>query len=109
MTLQFVRDLISGILDLEMCGESSTAEGALEILTEAAPDLVLVDTALAHMNGIDFVAAAQQRMWVPADTSFKAIHRSFPRPFGRCSGGASISVQTCACPVSAGGDRARAP
>jgi len=61
MTLRFVRDFISAMSDVEMCGESSSAEGALEILATAAPDLVLVDTALGRMNGIDFVAEAQQR------------------------------------------------
>lgn len=61
MTLRFVRDYISELSDLEMCGESSTAEEALEALAEAAPDLVLVDTALGPMDGIDFVAETQQR------------------------------------------------
>lgn len=61
MVLDVVRDFIAAISDLQMCGVSSSAEEALEILPKAAPDLVLVDTALGRMNGIDFVAEAQQR------------------------------------------------
>ncbi len=59
--LEVVRDFIAAISDLHMCGVSSSAEEALEILPTAAPDLVLVDTALGRMNGIDFVAEVQQR------------------------------------------------
>lgn len=61
LTLAIVREFISVISDLQVCGESSSAEEALEILDVAAPDLVLVDTALGRMNGIDFVAEVQQR------------------------------------------------
>jgi DNA-binding NarL/FixJ family response regulator len=61
LTLEVVRDFISAMSDLHMCGESSSAEEALEILDVTAPDLVLVDTALAGMNGIDFVAEVQKR------------------------------------------------
>ncbi|MEX2471605.1 MAG: response regulator transcription factor [Gemmatimonadota bacterium] len=59
--LEIVRDFIAAIPDLQLCGVSSSAEEALETLPTATPDLVLVDTALGRMNGIDFVAEAQQR------------------------------------------------
>lgn len=61
MMLEVVRDFISVMSDLQMCGEAASAEDALEILDAAAPDLVLVDTSLGRMNGIDFVAEVQQR------------------------------------------------
>ncbi len=61
MTLAVVRDFISVMSDLHMCGESSSAEAALELLDVTAPDLLLVDTALGRMNGIDFVAEVQKR------------------------------------------------
>jgi DNA-binding NarL/FixJ family response regulator len=61
VTREVVRDSISVMSDLQLCGESSSAEEALEILDVTAPDLVVVDTALGGMNGIDFVAEVQKR------------------------------------------------
>jgi DNA-binding NarL/FixJ family response regulator len=50
-------ELISKSPELTVCGESSTAEDALEKIPEAAPDLVLIDLSLPGMSGMDVVTA----------------------------------------------------
>jgi DNA-binding NarL/FixJ family response regulator len=58
---EVIRDYLGAIPGLAICGEAQSGEEALELLEEAAPDLVLVDTSLARMSGIDFVTQARER------------------------------------------------
>jgi DNA-binding NarL/FixJ family response regulator len=51
--------LINREPDLEVCGESNTAAGALNIMQTARPDLVLVDLTLKEGNGLDLVKSAK--------------------------------------------------
>jgi DNA-binding NarL/FixJ family response regulator len=54
-------ELISKSPELTVCGESSTAEDALERIPETAPDLVLIDLSLPGMSGMDLVSALKAR------------------------------------------------
>lgn len=47
--------LIKRKLDLEICGEATSAEDALNLIPASAPDLVLVDVSLPGMSGVDLV------------------------------------------------------
>ena len=58
---EVVRDYLGAVAGMEICGESVTAEDALEKLARACADLVLVDTSLPRMSGIDLVAAVRER------------------------------------------------
>lgn len=46
---------ISSQPDLEVCGEASTAAGALHLLMNGQPDLLIVDVSLQDGSGIDLV------------------------------------------------------
>ena len=46
--------------DLEVCGSSSSAEEALEVLEEAKPDVLVVDVSLPGMSGIDLIETLQE-------------------------------------------------
>jgi DNA-binding NarL/FixJ family response regulator len=58
---EVLRDYLGALPGFEVCGESESAEEALEKLDAAAADLVLVDTSLPHMTGIDFVGEVAAR------------------------------------------------
>ncbi len=46
---------------VEVCGQSPTAENALENLPETKADIVLVDLSLPKMNGFEFAAEIKKR------------------------------------------------
>jgi DNA-binding NarL/FixJ family response regulator len=56
-----IRDYLGAMPGFEICGEAADAEQALELLEGVSPDLVLVDTTLSTMSGIDFVAVVRER------------------------------------------------
>jgi len=60
-----VRQGLSQIIDREkdvkVCGEASTAEGALNFLGRIVPDLMTVDIALSGSGGIDLIKACRER------------------------------------------------
>lgn len=60
-----MRDGISQLIDqqpdLEVCGSASSAPEALNALTAAAPDLLLVDISLGGMSGIDLIKIVRKR------------------------------------------------
>lgn len=58
---EVIRDYLEAFPAIEICGEAVSGEDALELLDEAAPDLVLVDTSLGKMSGIDLVARIRER------------------------------------------------
>ncbi len=47
--------LIAAQSDMEVCGEAEDAPGALKLLTQATPDLVVIDISLKSGNGIELV------------------------------------------------------
>lgn len=61
MMREVVRAYLGAIPGLSICGEAHTGEEALERLAETAADLVVVDTSLPTMGGIDLVAALHDR------------------------------------------------
>lgn len=58
---EVMRDYLGALAGFEVCGEAVTGEEALERLGDADADLVLVDTSLPKMSGIDLVAAVTER------------------------------------------------
>jgi DNA-binding NarL/FixJ family response regulator len=58
---EVVRDFLGAVPGFEICGESTTAEDALEQLGDARPDLVIVDSSLPRMSGIDLVGEVRAR------------------------------------------------
>lgn len=54
-------ELIERTEGLELCGESGSAEAALNRLAETQPELALIDVSLPGMNGIELVRALLQR------------------------------------------------
>lgn len=48
-----VRSLLEGQSDMEVAGEASSGEEALEKVKELKPDIVLMDIAMSGMNGIE--------------------------------------------------------
>ena len=47
--------LLSVAPDLEVCGQAADAASALELLSSARPDVILVDVSLGKTNGIDLI------------------------------------------------------
>lgn len=47
--------------DMNVCGEAATGEAALDAVTAAVPDLVLIDVSLPEMNGFELVARLHER------------------------------------------------
>lgn len=68
-------ELIERTDGLELCGQSDSAEGALEQLDEAKPELALIDVSLPGMNGIQLVEAIRQR-WPGTCCVLLTGHRS---------------------------------
>lgn len=54
-------ELIERTEGLELCGQSDSAEAALDRLEEARPELALIDVSLPGMNGIELVQALLRR------------------------------------------------
>lgn len=56
---EIVREMVSNYItsfpDFEICGMAATGEEALESLADAEVNLVLIDTSLPGMSGIDLV------------------------------------------------------
>ncbi len=58
---EVLRDYLGAMPGVEICGEATSGEEALERLDEVEADLLLVDTTLGGMNGIDFVKRVAAR------------------------------------------------
>lgn len=60
-----VREALCAVLarepDLEVSGEASSAEEAVDLLAEAAPDVILIDYSLPGMSGIDLCREIAER------------------------------------------------
>jgi DNA-binding NarL/FixJ family response regulator len=59
-----LRELLSKVPGLEVCGEAATAPDALRLIESLTPDLVIVDISLGDSNGIDLI---------------KSVHARFPK------------------------------
>jgi len=58
---EVLRDYLGAMPGVEICGEATSGEEALERLDEVEADLLLVDTTLGGMNGINFVKRVSAR------------------------------------------------
>ncbi|MGH7540353.1 MAG: response regulator [Gemmatimonadota bacterium] len=58
---EVIRDYLENVPGFLVCGEAGCAEEALERIEDAAPHLILVDTALPTTSGIDVVASVRER------------------------------------------------
>jgi DNA-binding NarL/FixJ family response regulator len=56
-----VRSLVNQQPDLEVCGEAEDAEQALEMVSELAPDLAVIDISLGKTNGISLIKHIRAR------------------------------------------------
>jgi DNA-binding NarL/FixJ family response regulator len=54
-------ELVERIDGLELCGQSDSAEAALDCIEDARPDLALIDISLPGMNGIDLAKVLLKR------------------------------------------------
>jgi DNA-binding NarL/FixJ family response regulator len=61
---EWLTNLIDQRPDLEVCGEASDAQGALDSIAAAEPDLAIVDLSLGGSSGIDLV---------------RSLHSAFPK------------------------------
>lgn len=50
-----VRDTVESTIDMEICGEASSAEEASREIAELQPDVAIVDISLNDANGLDLV------------------------------------------------------
>jgi DNA-binding NarL/FixJ family response regulator len=50
-----VRQLISGLTDLTVCGEAASVQDALHAVRSLKPDLAIVDLSLGSEDGLDLV------------------------------------------------------
>lgn len=55
MLIRGIADLINGEPDLEVCGEASTFQEAMALVTKLKPGLVIVDVSLDGNNGIELM------------------------------------------------------
>lgn len=53
--------LINGTPDLILCGESSTAEEALQAIPQARPDIAIVDLSLEGTSGLELIKSLHAR------------------------------------------------
>lgn len=58
---EMIIEFISRFPELEICGSTDSAEDALKHLPDAGANLVLVDTSLPGMSGIDLIAELRER------------------------------------------------
>lgn len=58
---QGLSQIIDREKDIQICGEASTAEGALNFLGRIVPDLMTVDIALKGSGGLDLIKACRER------------------------------------------------
>ncbi|MFA5518194.1 MAG: PAS domain S-box protein [Spirochaetota bacterium] len=58
---QGLSQIIDRERDIQICGEASTAEGALNFLGRVVPDLMTVDIALTGSGGLDLIKACRER------------------------------------------------
>jgi len=58
---QGLSQIIDREKDIKVCGEASTAEGALNFLGRVVPDLMTVDIALSGSGGLDLIKACKDR------------------------------------------------
>jgi DNA-binding NarL/FixJ family response regulator len=58
-----VAAMLSREPDLEICGEAADAAGALSLIREQRPDLVVLDIGLKRSNGLDLLA--ELKRWQP--------------------------------------------
>jgi DNA-binding NarL/FixJ family response regulator len=59
-----IRQMLAAERDLEVCGEAESAEAARELITNARPDLAIVDLSLAQGTGLDLIRSLRES--VPA-------------------------------------------
>jgi DNA-binding NarL/FixJ family response regulator len=50
-----LRELLSHVPGIEVCGEAASAQEALRLVESLSPDLVIVDISLEESNGIDLI------------------------------------------------------
>jgi len=65
--------LLNAEMALEICGEASTAAGALERIPEAEPDLVIADLSLEGGSGLELIKDTQNR-WPSVALLVVSIH-----------------------------------
>jgi len=56
-----LRELLSRVQGLEICGEAANARDALRLVESSSPDLVIVDISLGDTNGIDLIKRIRTR------------------------------------------------
>ena len=66
-------ELINGEPDLMVCGEASNAYDAIDELSKAKADLVVVDITLQGKSGLEFIKETQ-RLQTPLDTLVVSMH-----------------------------------
>jgi DNA-binding NarL/FixJ family response regulator len=72
-----LRQIISQNMNLEVCGESSSANEALTLIARTDPDLVIVDISLdGDFSGIDVIKAVKERY----DTIYALVLSSYDEP-----------------------------
>jgi DNA-binding NarL/FixJ family response regulator len=57
-----IRSLLEAIEGIEVVGEADSSEQALQLLSEARPDLLLTDIAMAGMNGLELLRLARAEL-----------------------------------------------
>ena len=50
-----VADTINGTMDMEVCGEASSSDGAFRLVEKLEPDVAIVDVSLEDAHGLDLV------------------------------------------------------
>ena len=50
-----VADTINGTMDMEVCGQSSSSDGAFRLVEKLEPDVAIVDISLEDAHGLDLV------------------------------------------------------
>ncbi len=92
-----LRMLIDGEADLEIVGEASSGQEALEVISNLEPDVVLMDIGLPDMSGID-AAREIRRLGLPVAIVALTIHEDEEYFFKMLEAGASGYVPKRAAP-----------